>query len=197
MSNFTFAKDYLLHRLKANNRHGVHSPFVYNLIDNVIYDYADKEVYREMGEDWERRAGSAGIKLKVVRLLYRLTKHFDPATIIHPGNADPIIKCCLHKAAPNAGLYTQENPPAKADLIYIEADDSKDNALKHSNQSLPSVHEDTVLILAGIYKSAGMKQAWAQAKNHPQVTLTIDLFWIGLVFFKSGRAEKEHFRVKY
>jgi hypothetical protein len=197
MSNFTFTKDYLLHRLKANNRHGVHSPFVYNLIDKVIYDYADKAVYREIGKERERGAGSERLKPKVARLLYRLTRHFNPDSIVHSGNIDSIVKFCLQQAAPDARFYTQENPPAKADLIYMEVDTSKDNALKCFNQSLPITHENTVLIIIGIYEDVTMKQAWAQIKTHPEVTLTIDLFWMGLVFFKSGRAEKEHFRVKY
>jgi len=41
-----------------------------------------------------------------------------------------------------------------------------------------------------------MKTAWKEIKAHPKVTITIDLFWIGLVFFKSGRV-KEDFLVKF
>src|SRR5258708_23118081 len=48
MLNFGFAKDYLLHRFKAKNRHGVHSPFVYRLVDEVIYDNDAKKVYTEV-----------------------------------------------------------------------------------------------------------------------------------------------------
>jgi hypothetical protein len=40
-----------------------------------------------------------------------------------------------------------------------------------------------------------MKEAWAAIKTHPQVTVTVDLFWIGLVFFKKGQV-KEDFLVK-
>src|SRR5579862_6370092 len=48
MLNFRFAKDYLLHRFKAKNRHGVHSPFVYRLVDEIIYDNDAKKVYLEI-----------------------------------------------------------------------------------------------------------------------------------------------------
>ena len=41
----------------------------------------------------------------------------------------------------------------------------------------------------------GEKDAWQEIKAHPRVTVTVDLFWIGLVFFKQGQA-KEDFLVK-
>jgi len=48
MFNLRFAKDYLLYLLKAKTRHGTHSPFVYRLVDKVIYDFSDKKVYPEV-----------------------------------------------------------------------------------------------------------------------------------------------------
>jgi hypothetical protein len=52
-----------------------------------------------------------------------------------------------------------------------------------------------MLIFDDIYWSEGMKQAWAQIKAHPDVTATVDLYWIGLVFFKTGQA-KEDFKIR-
>ena len=42
-----------------------------------------------------------------------------------------------------------------------------------------------------------MEQAWEEIKNHEAVTLTIDLFFIGLVFVRNAQKEKEHFIIRY
>jgi hypothetical protein len=42
-----------------------------------------------------------------------------------------------------------------------------------------------------------MEQAWQQVKDHPAVTLSIDLFFIGLVFFRKDFKVKQHFRVRF
>jgi hypothetical protein len=40
-----------------------------------------------------------------------------------------------------------------------------------------------------------MKDVWQQIKNHPQVTVTIDLYKFGLVFFRTGQ-RKQHFKLR-
>ena len=37
-------------------------------------------------------------------------------------------------------------------------------------------------------------EAWEEIKKHPKVTVTIDLFWIGIVFFRTEQV-KEHFTI--
>ena len=261
MLNFRFVKDYLLHRLKAKNRHGLHSPFVYKLVDSVIYDYADSKVYQEIEnirkkllvdnrvititdlgagshlnnkrqKQVKRIAANALKQPKLAQLLYRLAAHFKPRNIIELGTCLGITTLYLQKAAPDAHVYTMEGCPQTAgvaketfeqagldavelitgnfddnlpgvinnldqlDFIFVDGNHQKDATLKYFEWCLPKVHEDTLLIFDDIYWSEGMKEAWAQIKAHPQVTVTVDLFWIGLVFFKSGRV-KEDFLIRY
>jgi hypothetical protein len=42
-----------------------------------------------------------------------------------------------------------------------------------------------------------MEDAWAYVQNHHAVTLTIDLFYIGLVFFRKEKLAKQHFIIRY
>jgi hypothetical protein len=204
MLSFRLVQDYVWHRLRANNRHGIHSPFVYKLIDTVIYDYKDQKVYYEAEALRSTGQERGGLKPKVNQLLYRLTAYFNPATIIEIGRGNSVTNFYLQKAAPKAATYTIESDGNIAavsntavDMVLFNSDQLKSEILNCFELCLPKTHKDTVLIFTGIYRSQEIKQAWTQIKAHPQVTLTIDLFWIGLVFFKQGRSVKEHFRVKY
>lgn len=83
----------------------------------------------------------------------------------------------------------------KVDFVFVDGNHQKDATLRYFEWCLPKVHENTLLIFDDIYWSEGMKEAWAQIKAHPKVTVTIDLFWIGLVYFRKGQV-KEDFKIK-
>jgi predicted O-methyltransferase YrrM len=84
----------------------------------------------------------------------------------------------------------------KLDFVYIDGNHRKDATLNYFKWCLPRVHEGSLLIFDDIYWSEGMKEAWEEIKEHPDVTVTVDLFWIGLVYFKKGQA-KENFKIKF
>lgn len=260
MLNLRFAKDYVLHRLRAKTRHGVHSPFVYRLIDEVIYDFNAKNVYAEVenirngllndtriitvtdlgagshvNNNRQKKIGDiAGNALKppkLAQLLYRLVADWQPRNVIELGTCLGTTTLYLQKAAPGVKVYKLEGCPETAkvatetfgkgsivtkpivgnfddtlsgvidgltelDFVFVDGNHQKDATLKYFEWCLPKVHENTMLIFDDIYWSEGMKEAWGQIKSHPQVTVTVDLFWIGLVFFRPGQV-KEHFLVKY
>ena len=261
MLNFRFAKDYLLHRLRGKSRHGLHSPLVYRLVDEVIYDFSTKKVYNEVenlrsqllsdnrlitvtdlgagslvNNNRQKKisdiAKNALKPPKLAQLLYRLIADLQPRNIIELGTCMGTTSMYLQKAAPDAQLYTLEGCPETAevakgifdqaeakdiklitgnfddtlpsvidgldqlDFVFVDGNHQKDATLKYFQWCLPKVHENTLLIFDDIYWSEGMKEAWAEIKAHPQVTVTVDLFWIGLVFFKKGR-EKEDFTIRF
>jgi len=84
----------------------------------------------------------------------------------------------------------------KLDFVYIDGNHRKEATLNYFNWCLPKIHQNSLLIFDDIYWSKGMKEAWQEIKNHPEVVVTIDLFWIGLVYFRKGQA-KEHFKIKF
>ena len=80
------------------------------------------------------------------------------------------------------------------DFVFFDGNHKKEPTLKYFEQCLSVAHEDSIFVFDDIYWSPGMKAAWDKIKLHPKVTITIDCFEMGLVFFKKEQA-KEHFTV--
>ncbi len=258
---FNFISDYLKHRFTSKSRHGTHSPFVYKLTDEVIYDFSPKNDYKSIEAQRKKLfndhsevtvtdlgAGSHLNKNRVkkvsqiaknalknprlAQLIYRLAKDNNPKNIIELGTCLGITSAYLSKAVPDADVITVEGCPQTAkvayknfqeldldnvelqvgnfdllfpeiieradrlDFVYIDGNHRKQATIDYFNWCLPKVHEGSLLIFDDIYWSKGMKEAWEEIKSHPDVTVTVDLFWIGLVYFRKGQA-KEHFKIKY
>ncbi len=255
-----FFADYLKHRLTAKTRHGTHSPFVYKLADEVIYDFSKKNVYQDIEAQRKKLLNDqrsitvtdlgAGSHLnknrtkqvkqiaknalkspRLAQLIYRIAHNHQPQNIIELGTCLGITSAYLAKANAKAEVLTIEGCPQTAevaaanfrdlslanialqvgnfndlfpkaiaerdqlDFVYIDGNHTKEATLNYFNWCLPKITENSILIFDDIYWSQGMKEAWEEIKNHPRVTITVDLFWIGLVYFKKGQV-KEHFKLK-
>jgi hypothetical protein len=60
---------------------------------------------------------------------------------------------------------------------------------------LPKAHNNTVFIFDDIHWSPEMTEAWKTIIKHPKVTVSIDTFFWGIVFFRKEQA-KEHFVIR-
>ena len=153
-----FYIDYIRHFLVSHSRHGTHSPFVYRLVDEVIYAPVCKEEPRD----------------KVERLVGRLIRRFNPRTIFRTG--DPL-------------------PLQPLDFVITRNMDADTLAVQLQEFWL-QLHPNSVLVVNGIYRTRKMKELWRTVQELTDVTVTIDLFYVGLVFFRTGQA-KENFRIRF
>jgi len=203
----SFVKDYLQHRLLAQNRHGLHSPFVYTLLDEVIYDFRAHKVYIEI-ENKKRalqpNSRRKGNRPKTDQLIYRLAKRLSPAGIVEIGTGMGISKLYLAKAAPQASLVSLEHDGSlkhstaklqAADFVFVNYY-NPDNLLNCFELLLPKLNHDSVVVINNSYAHPAAKQNWQHIKANPQVTVTVDLFWLQLAFFRKGQA-KEHFKLRF
>lgn len=78
------------------------------------------------------------------------------------------------------------------DLVFFDGNHRYEPTLDYVRRCLPHRHADTVFVLDDIHWSAEMERAWEAVKALPEVTLTVDLFAVGLVFFRPN-APKQHF----
>ncbi len=85
----------------------------------------------------------------------------------------------------------------RLDFAFIDGNHRYEPTVRYFKQLLPSLHEHSILIFDDIHWSGEMEQAWEAIKQDASVMLTIDLFFIGLVFFRKEQKEKQHFSIRF
>lgn len=263
-SRSQIVKKYLRYYFTASNGkgHGIHSPFVFDLISNVLCDKKNYECYPEIEsirqkllkrsvkiEVSDLGAGSALIKtntravadiarsslkpLKYSRLLYRLVKYYQPKKILELGTSFGITTSYLASGNASAMVYTIEGAPAIADiahetfkhlgvknielitgnfsdalpvilgkldtvdLAFIDGNHRRAPTLDYFRQLSEHADADTILIFDDIHWSSEMESAWEVIRMDPAVTLSIDLFFLGIVFFKHDLNHKQEFTIRF
>lgn len=83
------------------------------------------------------------------------------------------------------------------DLAYIDGNHRFEPTLRYFQQLLPHTHEHSILVFDDIHWSAEMEQAWAAIKEHPAVQYSIDIFFLGFVFFRKDFKVKQHFSIRF
>jgi predicted O-methyltransferase YrrM len=85
----------------------------------------------------------------------------------------------------------------KVDFAFVDGNHRKAPTLQYLEQILQYSHNDTIFVFDDIHWSQEMEEAWEAIKNHPSITCTIDLFFIGIVLLKGEFKEREHFKVRF
>ncbi len=83
------------------------------------------------------------------------------------------------------------------DFAFIDGNHRKEPTLNYFHQLLNHSAPLTILVFDDIHWSAEMEQAWAIIQRHTAVTLTIDLFFIGLAFVNPAFKVKQHFIIRF
>lgn len=86
---------------------------------------------------------------------------------------------------------------SKIDLAFIDGNHRKEPTLNYFQQLLNHSTGSSIFIFDDIHWSAGMEEAWKEIKEHPAVTLTIDLFFIGIVILSPDITHKQQFSVRF
>ena len=82
-------------------------------------------------------------------------------------------------------------------LAYIDGNHRYAPTMNYFNLLWNKCNEQSILVFDDIHWSAEMEKAWKEIKTDKRVSLTIDLFYIGIVFFRKENKEKENFIIKF
>ena len=83
------------------------------------------------------------------------------------------------------------------DFIFIDGNHREKPTLEYFHQLLAHTTDTTILVFDDIHWSYEMENAWATIQQHAAVTLTIDLFFIGIVCINKNFRVKQHFTIAY
>ena len=180
-------KSYIKFLWNSKNEHGVHSPFVFDLVTKCIYDKTKFPEYSHLKNNSKR-----------VRSFYRIIRYFKPKTILVIGNLTEIDTNIFSSEITTFEEFLKNklsNNNISFDLVYFNRNESQKNVLAYFELLLASITNDTVCIINDIHESKENENTWKIIKKHPKVKVTIDTFKLGIVFFRAQQ-EKEHFVIR-
>jgi predicted O-methyltransferase YrrM len=82
-------------------------------------------------------------------------------------------------------------------IAYVDGNHRYSPTMHYFNLLLTKSDEHSIFIFDDIHWSSEMEKAWAEIKADPRIALTIDLFYIGIVFLRKENKEQEHFIIRY
>jgi len=163
-------------------------------------------------------------KRKEARLLYRLVSYMEPETVLTFGRLSALNTSALALGNLQTKVYLEQSPDFLETLnsmgvvnvnlirrdvdeeeqferlntgfVFYGLDDFGDDTWNNLEEGFGTVDEDTVLVFEGIHHSRHTEAAWEAIKANEDVTLSMDLYCIGIVFFREG-IEKQDFVLKY
>jgi len=91
---------------------------------------------------------------------------------------------------------TLQNLGRPVDFAFFDGNHRYEPTVRYFEQLLPYRTEQSVFVFDDIHWSAEMTRAWETIKAHPDVLLTLDLFFIGVVFFRK-KQPKQHFNLRF
>lgn len=86
---------------------------------------------------------------------------------IHIGNFDSIFPELLQKL--------------NADLIFIDGNHTKEATIRYFNMALDKINPKGYMVFDDIYWSEGMTEAWKTIIANPKVSLSVNLFHLGII----------------
>jgi predicted O-methyltransferase YrrM len=88
------------------------------------------------------------------------------------------------------------NELPRVDYVFFDGNHQLDATLQYFEWCLQKAHKGTVFVFDDIRWSDEMLLAWNKIKNHPLVTVSVDLYSMGIIFFRTEQ-EKEHFTIRF
>ncbi len=202
----------LLYKIRHHKGHGIHSPFVFNLINKVIEEKTSYHAYDDIQFVLDSKSQKHFRLDKYNQLYFRLVNYFGSKSILEIGSGYGVGTLCLtapsadivctcvevteHKSAEaqdlysnwnrNINLHTDKKLPIlleKQDCILLDLNNYSDIPTDINEYLVSFSSEKTFIIVRGIRTNKHHQMLWRSIMNIESVTAVLDLFSLGILFF--------------
>lgn len=161
---------------------------------------------------------------KQSRLLYRMVRYFEPDSVVSFGHITALNAAAMALGHMQTKVYLEQsesfletlNSMGVVNVILIQPEEFDSEHFKRLNTGfvffgrdsfegdtwdyladcLSHKTSDSVFVFEGIHRDRDIEEAWEEIKANEDVSVTFDLYCIGVVFFREG-IEKQDFVLKY
>jgi len=84
------------------------------------------------------------------------------------------------------------NGNKKPALVFIDGNHRKEPVINYFNKIAEIIDNHAVIIIDDIYYSRDMEEAWKEIKRNKKVSVTVDIFRMGIVFFREGICHNDY-----
>lgn len=190
-------------RFRNRCGYGVHSPFAFNFITNVVYEKTAYYAYADIERSGEyQKLKKKSCSRKVNRLLFRLVNWSQPSTLLEVGS-ESAASLYLRKGCKGSTHLRITHPdefnnllPTHIDFMYLNSSDDIASIRTIYERVVSRTKNTSIFVIAGIYSSANMKQFWKNIKKDKHTVITFDLYDVGVVCFDQTK-NRQHYIVNF
>jgi hypothetical protein len=184
-------KEWWRYRRAALGRHGVHSPFVYRFIDKGLLPRIPKGVLVRLAA-----VTHSANQFAQAKTLYRTLKFMNTARLEWAG--DEQLGALIGALTESADLiycaeYSHNAVPV--DCLLIATGDEEIRPI--FSQRAHQLARGCFFILTDIHSTEKRKMDWVTLCADARVNLSIDLWHVGLLFYRPDFKVKQHFVLKH
>jgi uncharacterized protein YwlG (UPF0340 family) len=174
----------------------VHSPFVYKLVDEGFYEN-ERLVY-----NIHYNNTSPGLPKQALKTLLKTLSYFKSYKLLVLGEdeaavnqATETIRSAAEAISAKVWFYSTFVPvPDGVDLAYLCGNDTA-TLLQSLEQLKHDIKNNSIAVIPNIHATDAMEAAWHAIKKDPNVTVTIDTYHLGLIFFRREQT-RQHFIIR-
>lgn len=172
----------------SKNEHGVHSPFVFDLLTKCFYDRHQHSTYQQLSSNDSKS-----------KFLLRLAAYFKSDSCYVSETIQPKFKqvlslnCQISEFKIIQDLIKTDTKISKTPcLICLDLNTIETTSISNLFQFC---HKDSLILIPSLRSTKTQFKHWNGLKSQPEVSVSIDTFYWGLLFFRTEQP-KEHFTIR-